>query len=217
MRVGAAALRRNMALALQDSALSTSHALTARLHANEAERERALKRIGAGIAVVLVHVLFLALLLAAGRVTEIAHNGPKEVLLLLPPLQPETARPALPPVTLPVERPVNIPPTIVITPPPQPAAPPKPGDVMQAIGRELACGAGPYEHLSQAEREACKRQPWHSRKNAKGVIVLDVPGAPPDTPVSGIDSVTTTMKTSDPCLAAGNTHSECIHKNIFGR
>jgi hypothetical protein len=47
--------------------------------------------------------------------------------------------------------------------------------------------------------------------------VLDVPGAPPDTPISGIDSVTTTMKTSDPCLAAGNTHSECIHKNIFGR
>jgi len=176
-----------------------------------------LKRIGASIAVALVHVLFLMLLFAAGRVTEITRNAPKEVLLLLPPLQPKTSRPALPPATLPVERPVNIPPTIAITPPPPPAAAPKPGDVMQAIGKELACGAGPYEHLTQAEREACKRQPWHSRKNAKGAIVLDVPGAPPDNPISGIDSATTTIKTSDPCLAAGNTHSECIHKDIFGR
>jgi len=175
-----------------------------------------LKRIGAGIAVALVHVLFLVLLLAAGRVSDMAHKPPREVLLLLPPLQPKSSRPALPPVTLPAERPVNIPPTIAITPPP-PAAAPKPGDVLQAIGKELACGAGPYEHLTQAEREACKRQPWHSRKNAKGVIVLDVPGAPPDNPISGIDSVTTTIKTSDPCLAAGNTHSECIHKDIFGR
>jgi hypothetical protein len=209
----------NMVLASQDSALNTAHALTARLRASEAERERTLKRFGAGAAVVLVHILFLLLLLTGGRVGEVAHRAePKEVLLLLPPLQPKTSRPALPPVILPSERPVNIPPTIAITPPP-PAATQKPGDVMQAIGKELACGAGPYEHLTQAEREVCKRQPWHSKKNAKGVIVLDMPSsaAPPDDSLSGIGAVTQTMKTSDPCLAAGNTHTECIHKNIFGR
>jgi hypothetical protein len=207
-----------MVLASQDSALHTSHALTALLRANEAERERALKRIVAVIAVALVHVLFLALLLAAARVSEVAHKTPQEVLLLLPPLQPKTSRPALPSVVLPVERPVNIPPTIDVTPPP-PAAPPKPGDVMQAIGKELACGAGPWEHLTQAEREVCKRQPWHSKKNARGVIVLDVPSAtaPPDETLSGIDAITQGIRTSDPCLAAGNTHTECIHKNIFGR
>ena len=208
-----------MALASQDSALSTSHVLTMRLRASEAERERMLKRIGAGIAVLLVHVLFLALLLAASRFGETARNLPKEVVLLLPPLQQKTAQPALPPVALPAERPVNIPPTIAITPPPPAETAPKPGDVMEAIGKEIACGAGPWEHLAQAEREACKRQPWHSKKNAKGVIVLDVPPgeAPADDSLSGIDAVTKGIKTSDPCLAAGNTHSECIHKDIFGR
>jgi hypothetical protein len=208
-----------MALASQDSALYTTHALTTRLRASEAERERALKRLGAGIAVVLVHVLFLALLLAASRFTEVTHKSPQEVLLLLPPLQPKTSRPALPPVILPVERPVNIPPTIAITPPPPAATPAKPSDIMQAIGKELACGAGPWEHLTQAEREVCKRQPWHWKKNAKGVMVLDVPSAtpPPEDTITGIDAVTEGIKTSDPCLAAGNTHTECIHKNIFGR
>lgn len=208
-----------MALALQDSALSTSHALTARLSASEAERERALKRIGAGIAVVLVHVFFLAVLLTAARVGEIVRKAPQEVIFLLPPLQPKTTRPALPPVVLPAERPVNIPPTISVEPPP-PAIVPKPGDVMQAIGRELACGAGPWEHLTQAEREVCKRQPWHSRKNAKGVYVLDVPSQQqpqPEDTLSGIDAIAKTLNTSDPCLAEGNTHTECIHKNIFGR
>lgn len=209
-----------MALASQDSALSTPHALTARLRASEAERERLLKRLGAGIAVAVVHALFLALLLAASHVRETAPKTPKEVLLLLPPLQQKAIQPALPPVALPEERPVNIPPTIAITPPPPATtAPPKPGDILQAIGKELACGAGPWEHLTQAERETCKRQPWHSKKNAKGVIVLDVPpsSAPPDDTLSGIDAVTQGIKTSDPCLAAGNTHTECIHKNIFGR
>jgi hypothetical protein len=208
-----------MALASQDSALSTSHALTARLSASEAERERTLKRVGAGIAVALVHVLFLAVLLTAARVSEGTHRGPQEVIYILPPLPPKATRPALPPVVLPAERPVNIPPTISVEPPP-PAIVPKPGDVMQAIGRELACGAGPWEHLTQAEREVCKRQPWHTKKNAKGVYVLDVPSQQPSQPadtLSGIDAIAKTLKTSDPCLAEGNTHTECIHKNIFGR
>ena len=92
---------------------------------------------------------------------------------------------------------------------------------MQAIGRDIACGAGSYENLSQAAREACHRQPWHYKKNAQGVIVLDkVPSsfAPPsDEPLTGFDAQTQIQRTTDPCVAAGSTHSECIHKTILGR
>jgi hypothetical protein len=89
---------------------------------------------------------------------------------------------------------------------------------MEAIGKELACGAGSYEKLPQSQREACRRQPWKFKKNSKGVIVLDAaPPAQRDESTSGNEAEIRTLQTSDPCLAAGNTHSECIHKNIFGR
>jgi hypothetical protein len=82
---------------------------------------------------------------------------------------------------------------------------------MQAIGRELArCRT---LRAPSAERRSLQAPARHSRKNAKGVIVLDVPGAP-STPVSGID-LETTMRTSGPRLAANAAHSECIHKSIF--
>jgi hypothetical protein len=186
----------------------------------EAERERALKRLGAAIAVILIHILFLIALLTAGHVVSLVRRPPKETLLLLPPLphQRET-NPSMPLVPLPLDRPVNIPPTITINPPPAPPTTQKPEDIMQALGRELACGAGSYENLSPVQREACRRQPWRFKKNEKGVIVLDrsTPPPPPDTTISGIDASTQIQRTTDPCVAEGNTHSECIHKTIFGR
>jgi len=206
-------------LVSQDSALNTSHMLTARLRANEAERERMMKRVGAGIAVALVHALILLLLLTTSRYGDYIRKSPKEVILLLPPLKP-SAKSVGPAVPLPPASSLTEPSYKGITiPMPPPAATEKPGDIMQAIGKELACGAGPYEHLSQAEREDCKRHPWHWKKNEKGVIVLDVPSKAPPPPdsISGIDAITQGIKTSDPCLAAGNTHTECIHKNLFGR
>jgi hypothetical protein len=193
--------------------------LTTRLRASEAERERMFKRIGAGIAVALVHVLILLMLLTASHFGAFTSAGPKEVILLLPPLNP-SSRTVGPPVPLPPSSMESIPRYNTITiPAPPPSTTQKPGDIMQAIGKELACGAGPYEHLTQAEREDCKRHPWHWKKNDKGIIVLDVPSKapPPDEPITGIDDLAKTMNTSDPCLVAGNTHSECIHKNIFGR
>jgi hypothetical protein len=208
-----------MALASQDSALTTPLVLAGRLRASEAERERILKRVGAGVAVAIVHALILLLLLTANHYGAFASREKKEVILLLPPLNP-TSKTAGPPVPLPPSSQETIPRYNTITiPAPPPSTAQKPGDVLEAIGKELACGAGPWEHLTQAEREACKRNPWHYKKNAKGVIVLDVPSSspPPDDSISGIDAVTQGIRTSDPCLAAGNSHTECIHKNIFGR
>lgn len=206
----------------EDSAIDMSFALIAgdRNRAAEAERERTLKRVGAAIAVALVHVVILAALLTAGHFGIIRLKAPpKEMTLLLPALQ-QKAREALPPAPLPQPetRPlVQLPPTITLPPPkPDTATRPSP-DVMQAIGKELACGAGSYEHLSQSDREECKRHPWKFKKNAKGVIVLDVIKPLPEEPVSGADSELHIQQTQDPCLAAGNTHSECIHKTIFGR
>lgn len=205
----------------RDSAIDTSLALIggARIRASEEQRARFARRTVAGAAVAIVHILFVLLLVISGRMAEGARNAlPKELVLLLPELQKSRPQPLpLPPLDL--SRPVPQSPAVTITqPPPPPSTTQKPGDVLEAIGRELACGAGSYEKLSQAQREACRRQPWKFKKNAKGVIVLDVAPRPQeDDSISGNDAEIRTLQTSDPCLAAGNSHSECIHKDIFGR
>ena len=208
-----------------DSALDVSLALIGgeRLRASEAERERYLKRIGAGIAVALVHLLILAALLT--RIVDVATtHPPKEIVFVLPPLSTK-AKPAQPVVAppVPVLRPdLSIPHTITL-PPVIPKTQTQPQqqetDIMKELGKELACGAGPWEHLTQAQREACKRNPWKFKKNEKGVIVMDInkPPVPAEDPTSGADADLHIQQTSDPCLASGHTHSECIHKSIFGR
>jgi hypothetical protein len=186
----------------------------------EGDRERYLKRAGAWLAVALVHVLFVAALITAGHIRQIVRATPHEVFFILPPLRTHTE--TIPPVVItPSVRLAPVPqtPNTITLPPPKPQAQPQSQtDVMQAIGKELACGAGPYEHLTQAQREVCKRQPWRFKKNAHGVIVMDTSTAPPpEEPASGADQTLHIQQTADPCLAAGNTHSECIHKTLFGR
>src|ERR1700741_1405687 len=119
--------RRNVVLVSEHSAADMSFALIAgeRARASEAERERLLKRAGAGIAVVLVHIIILLALFTAGQIAALRHRA-----------QPQEEAPKF---------------TITVPTPKTPETQ-KPGDVMQAIGKELACGAGPWEHLSQAER-----------------------------------------------------------------
>lgn len=201
----------------QDSAIdrTLALALAQSSHAREDERQRVLKRLGAALAVALVHILIVMLLVSAGRVRNMGLTPPKEVQLILPALQPKRSN-APPPVSLPENRPQAAPSATITLPAPQRPAQPQ-TDIMQAIGKELACGAGSYENLSQAQREACRRQPWKFKKNGKGVIVLDVSPRPEGDSISGADQAIHTLQTNDPCLVAGNTHSECIHKNIFGR
>ena len=190
-----------------------------RARANEAERERYLKRAGAGVAVLLLHVFFVIVLLTAGHIAALKHKSePKEVFLLFPPPQLHQHNQVMPlPIPTVIPKEIQAPPPTITAPQTKPQEH-APGDVMEAIGKELACGAGPYEHLSQAEREACKRQPWKFKKTAKGVIVLDTVDKPPAAdPATGADAELHIQQTADPCLAAGNTHSECIHKTLFGR
>jgi len=193
-----------------------------RLRAAARDRERMTRRGWAGVAVVLVHVLIVLALLTANHVRLLQQRKEQEVVLLIPP-PPHTntaIKPFVPVVPAVTPRTLETPERTITVPLPKSQEKPQ-TDVLEALGKELACGAGPYEHLSQAEREACKRQPWKFKKNAKGVIVLDTllgknPTQQPDA-VSGADAELNTQQTSDPCLAAGNTHTECIHKTIFGR
>ena len=116
-----------------------------RARASEAERERVLKRVAAGIAVVLVHIVILLALFTAGHIAALRHKAqPQEVLLLFPPPAQRIRNTAPLPVTpaiLPREQ--EEAPKFTITVPTPKAETQKPGDVMQAIGKELACGAGP--------------------------------------------------------------------------
>lgn len=187
-----------------------------RIRASEDERERYVKRIVAGVAVVVVHILIVIVLVTnVVDVRGLRHKAePQEIVFILPPLHPKTQQ-TRPIDQVPTARPVEVPSHAITLPQVKPEEHQQ-GDIMEAIGKDLACGAGSYEHLSQAQREACKRQPWHYKKTPKGVIVLDVPTRT-DEPQTGADIDLHTQQTADPCLASGKTHSECIHKTIFGR
>jgi len=50
-----------------------------------------------------------------------------------------------------------------------------PGDILAAVGRELACSAGSWEHLSKGERQACGGIPWRGLKLPNGSLVM-LPG-----------------------------------------
>lgn len=47
-----------------------------------------------------------------------------------------------------------------------------PGDILGAVGRELACSAGSWEHLTSAERTRCGIYPWRGAKLPNGSLVM---------------------------------------------
>jgi len=71
-------------------------------------------------------------------------------------------------------------PIVIPKPPPihleeKPEGTQTPGDVLGAVGRELACSAGSWEHLTAAERERCgfiNRYPWRGMKLPNGSLVM---------------------------------------------
>jgi hypothetical protein len=69
---------------------------------------------------------------------------------------------------------------------PKPIVPPDsqgqtatPGDILGAVGRELACSAGSWEHLSKAERTACGGIPWRGMRLPNGSLVMIPPNVLP--------------------------------------
>jgi len=71
-----------------------------------------------------------------------------------------------PPITIPK------PPPIEIAPEKEPGTGQGPVDVLGAVGRELACSAGSWEHLTMVERQRCGLYPWRGVKLPNGSLVM---------------------------------------------
>lgn len=115
----------------------------------------------------------------------VRRGGPSETTLNLTGVSP-SERPDRQQVILP-DAPSGAPPEVVtqpiIIPPPLVEVQPQPeerggitaGDLLGAIGREVACSAGNYENLTMTQRSRCGRIPWQGAQLPNGAIVLQIP------------------------------------------
>ncbi|OJT95451.1 MAG: hypothetical protein BGN82_09575 [Alphaproteobacteria bacterium 65-7] len=162
----------------------------------ELRRARA-KRGLSWVLVGLLHVALFFSFVIAFRLPEDRQRDIVETILMLAPagqssrptdiINPDTDKDAARRM---YSAPITVPPPIV---PPLAAPPQGRGlggvDVLGAVGRVLSCGAGSWEHLTQAERAQCYNwHPWVAGKLPNGNLVM-VPGSqlprlrepPPDT------------------------------------
>jgi hypothetical protein len=169
----------------------------------EEQRRRALSHSTSTVLVAALHLLFFFFFVFAVHPFDMRTRPIIETILTLPLAGNNQPRKD-------VENPqplTNAPPRILSAPITVPKPPPvkpeveknnagesnAPTDVLGAVGRELACSAGSWEHLSSAERERCGHgrtggYPWKGVRLPNGSIVM-VPrtvlprlaDAPPDT------------------------------------
>jgi hypothetical protein len=144
-------------------------------------RRKALSRTTSSVLAAALHVLFFFFFVFAVHPFDMRSRPIVEQFLTLP----------LPGNNLPERRPIN-PQPLVIAPPrmetapiripkPPPIAPEQqeksgtagpPTDILGAVGRELACSAGSWEHLTSAERARCGYYPWRAVKLPNGSLVM---------------------------------------------
>ncbi len=130
--------------------------------------------------VVLIHLVFFAMLTFSVRMVQFGQPSSLETIFLLPSLEGRQTREPrmLQPRTITTAPPEIVTSPITIPKPPEPEVEREipnavtPGDVLKAIGQELSCGAGSFEHLTQPERERCLRQPWVATRGPAGTLVL---------------------------------------------
>ena len=130
-----------------------------------------------------LHLLLFTVLVVSIRPFDVRNRPVIETLMMLPALGNNPNAPPLRTIDPDVE---NAAPPLITTAPitiPKPEVQPDsegrqtvtPGDILAAVGRELACSAGSWEHLSKAEREICGGIPWRGMKLPNGSLVM-VPG-----------------------------------------
>lgn len=196
--------------------------LAARVPADADERARRVRRGIAAAAVLLVHVVAIAVFLFSSRlppVERVKQTVPEAIFVLapyhpparVPPKKIETP-PPIDTITLPTEpAPITLPP-----PPRSRSLPLPPSEGLLGVGRSLACGASSYENLSPAQREDCLRHPWHFVKRPDGTIVLEAPAKPPPPPAfTGADVVRHQDQTAPPCPLLNNV--PCLSKILPDR
>ena len=138
----------------------------------------------AWLTVGIVHLLILNLFIFSQIMPAMIRRGsPAETILELRGITPSN-RPNQE-IIVP-EAPQGKPPEVVtqpiIIPPiaqPQPEQQRRPGaedgDLLGALGREVACSAGNYENLTAAQRGRCPRVPWEGARLPNGTIVMQAP------------------------------------------
>jgi hypothetical protein len=200
------------------------------LYAARPVRQVAPKRKAASwVFVGIVHLLILNLLMFSQDWTLMGRRGVEHetILVLNGNQKSETPSPRLVEPQAPVGTPPEIPRAPVIPPPvfetPQNAqreGTPE-GDLLGAVGRELACRAGSYENLSTAERSRCPRVPWQGAIAPNGAIVLANPEQrnrfappPPEFVLSGADAQRLSIERANPCPVMLNV--PCLNR-IPGR
>lgn len=147
-----------------------------------AQRRRALSRVTSTALVVLLHVaLFFGMVI----VFHPFQNKPRSVQETIFFLTTAGNSKDAPPVRMITpDVPNNGMPTISIAPdtvpkplPPEDrnGRPVSPGDILGAVGRELACAPGNWEHLTGAERQVCGGAPWRGMRLPNGNLVMVPP------------------------------------------
>ena len=197
----------------------------------EEQRRRTLSRTTSWALVALLHVLFFFSFVLGIGPLDMRNRTLVETILVLPqsgnnqhqdsrnhpmPLVPESPRMLSAPVIIP-----KPPPIIPDEKNKEGEGPPT--DILGAVGRELACSAGSWEHLTSAERARCGLYPWRAVKLPNGSIVMIPPSVlprlkeAPDTQFtvnSGSDRIRTDVQAgiipgSGGCPILQNT--PCVH------
>ncbi len=145
-------------------------------------RRKNLWRTASWVLVALLHVLFFFSFVLGIRPWDFKNRPIVETILILPQAgnnmrERETLNPM--PLVNTAPRMIS-PPRAIPEPPPivmpkenqQPGAGQAPVDVLGAVGRELACSAGSWEHLTMVERQRCGIYPWRGVKLPNGSLVM---------------------------------------------
>jgi hypothetical protein len=149
------------------------------------QRRRRLSRALSTVLVAALHVLLFFALVIVFHPFDNKPRSIKETILYLssPGIQDNA-----PPVhAITPEVPNASAPIITVAPitPPKPVlddrntAPVTPGDILGAVGRELACSAGSWEHLTARERAVCGGAPWRGMRLPNGNLVMVPPSLLP--------------------------------------
>ena len=104
---------------------------------------------------------------------------------------------------------------------------PTAGDILGAVGRELACSAGSWEHLSKAERVICGGTPWRGMRLPNGSLVmvpqsqlprLREPDPDEGIRVTGAEQMQRDLQTGQNNPALGGCpilqHTPCLHPSM---
>ena len=146
----------------------------------EEQRRKNLSRTTSTVLVAMLHVLFFFTFVLGMRPFDLNSRSFVETILTLPQSgdnQREDSRTY--PIPL-VPAPPRMQSAPVVIPPPPPIIRPDdkiqgegpPTDVLGAVGRELACSAGSWEHLTSVERQRCGLYPWRAVKLPNGSLVM---------------------------------------------